>query len=99
MRQLLLGLGLSVLELWWDTDTAPDGDEGEEWLAASAGAAVAAAGQVRVGVGRSSGSRALAKLVLDGSAPATTVWITPLLGHPEVRAALDELHVFLERTL
>jgi len=37
--------------------------------------------------------------VLDGSAPATTVWITPLLGHPEVRAALDELHVFLERTL
>jgi hypothetical protein len=89
VRQLLLGLGLSVLEVWWDADTAPGGEEGEEWLAANAAAAVAAAGGPRVGVGRSWGTRALAKLVLDGSAPATTVWIAPLLGHPEVRAALE----------
>jgi hypothetical protein len=89
VRQLLLGLGLSVLEVWWDTDTAPDGEEGEEWLAANAAAAFAAAGGARVGVGRSWGTRALAKLALGGSAPSTTVWIAPLLGHPEVRAALE----------
>lgn len=89
MRQLLLGLGLSVLEVWWDTDTAPDGAEAEEWLAANAAAAVAAVGGPRVGVARSWGTRALAKLLRAGSAPATTVWIAPLVRHPEVRAALE----------
>jgi hypothetical protein len=91
VRLLLLGLGLSVLEVWWDTDAAPDGDEGEEWLAANAAAAVAAAGGPRVGVARSWGARALAKLVLAGSGPATTVWIAPLIRHPEVREALERV--------
>ena len=93
VRQLLLGLGLSVLEVWWDTDTAPDGDEGEEWLTANAAAAVAAVGLPQVAVARSWGTRALAKLVLGDSAPATTIWMAPLLGHPEVREALERCAV------
>lgn len=91
-RALLLTLGLSVLEVWWHADLAPDGDEGEAWLAASAAAgasAAAAAAPLRVAVGRSWGAQALAKLVVGGSAPGTTVWIAPLLRHPEVREALE----------
>lgn len=91
-RQLLLSLGLSVLELWWHADTAPDGEDGERWLAANAAAgaaAAAAAAPLLVGVARSWGARGLAKLVLAGSPPATTVWIAPLLGHAEVRTALE----------
>jgi hypothetical protein len=91
-RQLLLDLGMSVLEVWWHADEASDDEAGEEWLAANAAAGTAAAAEatpLRVAVARSWGCRALAKLVLAGSAPATTVWITPLLRHPEVRETLD----------
>jgi hypothetical protein len=91
VRVLLLGLGVSVLEVWWHADEASDDEEGERWLAANAAAGAAAAAQaapLRVAVARSWGSRALAKLVLADSSPATTVWITPLLRHAEIRDAL-----------
>jgi hypothetical protein len=87
VRVLLLELGEAVLEVWWDTDSVPAGEE-EAWLAASARAAAAAATPLLVGVGRSWGTRALAKLVLEGAAPSTTVWLAPLLGHPDVTQAV-----------
>jgi hypothetical protein len=95
-RALLLELGLSVLELWWDAETAPlaHGDEADAWLAAHAEAGVRAAsqaGDLRVLVGRSFGTCALARIVRGGEAPAAaTIWIAPLLGREDVRAALEE---------
>jgi acetyl esterase/lipase len=92
-RALLLELGLSVLEVWWDTDHAPR-DAQDAWLEASvrAGAAAAAeAAPLRVLVGRSFGTVGVAKLVLRGQpAGALTIWIAPLLGVDEVRQALGE---------
>jgi hypothetical protein len=79
-----------VLEVWWRTEDAPDGDEVEAWLLGRARTAAAAApAPVLVVVGRSWGSRALAKLVLAGEAPDVLVWVTPLLPHAEVRRAVD----------
>lgn len=88
VRALLLAHSLSVLELWWDAEAAPSGDAGEAWLLERARTAASAAPvPMRVAVGRSFGSRALAKLVLEAEAPPALVWIAPLLFHPEVRRA------------
>lgn len=90
-RALLLAHRLTVLELWWDAEAAPSGAEVEDWLLERALSAVAAAPTpLRLALGRSLGSRALAKLVVAGAAPSVLVWVAPLLVHPEVRRAARE---------
>lgn len=85
---------MAVLEVWWDAEGAPAGGETEAaWLDGnSAAAARAASGlaPLRVLVGRSFGTLALAKLVHGGQwSDALSVWIAPLLRSDEVRRALE----------
>jgi hypothetical protein len=92
-RALLLAHGISVLEAWWDVETLPEGEEREAWLERNAEAAARAADKaapVRILVGRSTGTRAVAKLVGRSEwQDAATIWIAPLNRHAEVHAALE----------
>jgi pimeloyl-ACP methyl ester carboxylesterase len=89
-REVLLGEGLAVLEVWWDAGRAPDGDL-EPWLDAHVEAALAAASEAReVGclVGRSFGTLAVARALPNRLASVPTIWLAPLFTRPEVVAAV-----------
>ena len=76
-RALLLALGFGVLEVWWDAETMPE--EGEPWLRENALGALAAAGpdRVRILVGRSLGTWAVA--VLEDRWPeAPAIFLAPV---------------------
>lgn len=85
-RTLLLELGLGVLEVWWDAETKPE--QSEPWYRDNARAAIAAAGEerVRLLVGRSIGTGALAHLAEWNHVPS--LWIAPLTYAAPVRDAL-----------
>jgi pimeloyl-ACP methyl ester carboxylesterase len=95
-RALLLEEGLAVFEVWWDADTAPEGDF-DGWVAANADAAIGAASErhrVAALVGRSIGTIALAHVVSGDDwerRAVPTIWIAPLLHLPNVAEALGEL--------
>lgn len=91
-RTLLSEQGLSVLEVWWDTD-AIVGDDVEAWLLANARAgydAIAARDrEPALLVGRSLGTLALALLGdHDGAARLPSIWIAPLMHRERVRESL-----------
>jgi hypothetical protein len=92
VSMLLRSLGIAVLEVWWDLDDAPPGEE-DDWLEAIALAAArsaAARGGLRVAVGRSTGTVALARVIGDGvfDRLAASLWIAPLLHESSVRTAI-----------
>jgi hypothetical protein len=77
----------TVQELWWD---APSGEvDWLAWVGAAAREAIAAepAGRVAI-VAKSLGTLAI-PVAAEQSIPG--VWLTPLLGRPEVRAAMRQL--------
>jgi hypothetical protein len=76
-RALLLSHGYGVLEVWWDAETMPD--EGEPWLRENALGALDAAGEarVRILVGRSIGTWAVAALD-DSWAASPAIFLAPV---------------------
>jgi pimeloyl-ACP methyl ester carboxylesterase len=85
-RALLLEVGFGVLEVWWDAETKPDGNF--EWYRDNVFAAVTAADdeRVRLLVGRSIGSAALANVPELNQ--LASLWIAPLTYAEPVRDAL-----------
>lgn len=86
-RLVALSRRWTVQELWWDP---PSGEiDWLAWVGAAARDAIAAeaAGRIAI-VGKSLGTLAI-PVAAEQSIPG--VWLTPLLGRPEVRAAIRQL--------
>lgn len=90
-RALLQQVGLAVLEVWWDTGSAPD-DDLRRWVGENALAATREAARrhpVRVLVGRSMGTGGLAALLAESDyEDLPTIWLAPLVRNDRIRAAL-----------
>ena len=82
-REAAQAQGWSVLEL---SERAPGGEDPFDWMRDRAGRALERAGAPTVAVIGKSLASAAAPLAVERALPA--VWLTPLLGRPEVASAL-----------